>query len=324
MGTKWRHLYGPAPSRRLGRSLGVDPIPFKTCNWNCIYCQLGRTSPLTTERAEYIDADELVAELRMYLQERGEESIDWITFVGSGEPTLHSRLGWMIREAKRLSNKPVAVITNGALLGDPQVCEELLAADAVLPTISAGTERTYLRLHRPAHGLGFDAFVEGLVSFRDAYHGKLWAEVMLVAGLNDTDEELEALRAILVRVRPDEIQIVLPERPPSEPTAKPAPAERVERAARVLGAVAKVTIASEVPEVSVAGTDLSELLVGLVRRHPMTEDELFRAVPHFETEEVSAALAALIAAKRLAVVDHRGRGYYTFATARYKERPGCR
>jgi wyosine [tRNA(Phe)-imidazoG37] synthetase (radical SAM superfamily) len=158
------------------------------------------------------------------------------------------------------------------------------------------------------------------VAFREAYHGKLWAEVMLVAGLNDTDPELEALRGLLSRVRPDEIQIVLPERPPTEPRAKPATRERVERAAQVLGAVAKVTIASDAPDVSVVGTDLHELLVGLVRRHPMTEEELVRAAPRFGTQEVSTALAALTEAKRLAVVDHRGRRYYTSATARYAAR----
>lgn len=312
-----RYVFGPAPSRRLGRSLGVDPIPLKTCNWNCVYCQLGRTSPLQPSRDEYVDADEVMAELHSYLAEHGEDDFDWITFVGSGEPTLHRRLGWMIHEAKALTKKPVAVITNGALLRDPEVRAELLEADAVMPTISAGTERTYLRLHRPAHGLDFRGFVEGLVAFREAYRGKLWAEVMLVAAFNDDEPELTALGDVLRRVRPDEIQIVIPTRPPALATVHPAGPEQVALAIRVLSTVAPVSAPSEGPKVTVVGSDLQDVLVGLVQRHPMTEEELARALDRWTADEVRDALAALTESKRVLWIERCGRRFFSSAESRY-------
>ncbi len=313
------HVFGPVPSRRLGRSLGVDPVPLKTCNWNCVYCQLGRTSPLETRRAEHVDADAIVAELRRYVVARGEDSFDWVTFVGSGEPTLHRRLGWMIREVKAMVAKPVAVITNGALLGDPEVRAELLAADAVMPTISAGTERTYLRLHRPAHGLDFASFVDGLVAFREAYRGRLWAEVMLVAGINDGDEELAALREVLRRVRPDEIQIVLPTRPPALSSVRPASAAAVARAARALGGVAPVHVATDAPDAHVAADDLEDAILGLVQRHPMTAAELGAVLDPWSEAEIAGALEALVASGRARCVERCGRRFYAASAARFVE-----
>ncbi len=315
-----RHIFGPIASRRLGRSLGIDPVPLKTCNWNCVYCQLGRTSPLEPRRDEYIDADEVIEELKRHLAEHGEESFDWITFVGSGEPTLHSRLGWMIREAKRLAQKPVAVITNGSLLGDPAVRKELLAADAVMPTVSAGTEQTYLRLHRPAHGLDFASFSEGLVAFRDEYEGALWAEVMLVAGYNDDEGELRALRELLLRIRPDEIQVVLPTRPPALPTVRPPSSARMSLAVQILSAAAPVGAVdgdAAKPEVSAAGEDLHEVLVGLVQRHPMTETELVHALTNWAVEEIRDAIATLTESRRVLAVERDGRRFYSSGEARY-------
>jgi len=313
---KRQFLYGPVPSRRLGRSLGIDPIPFKTCNWNCVYCQLGRTSPLQTLREEYLDAVDVIAELRSYLADDGEDGFDWITFVGSGEPTLHGRLGWMIDQVRLLSKKPIAVITNGALLGDPEVRRELLKANAVMPTISAGTERTYLRLHRPAHGLDFDSFTRGLTTFRSEYQGDLWAEVMLVAGFNDDEVELRALTDLLRRVRPDEIQLVLPTRPPALPSVRPASADRVALAARMLSAVAPVSVSHDDPDISVGG-ELHETLIGLVQRHPMTEAELARVLDRWTPEEVTDALAALTASKQILCVERCGGRFYASGEARY-------
>ena len=140
-------VFGPVPSRRLGRSLGVDPVPFKACNWNCVYCQLGRSAPLKTVRERYFPAEQLVAEVRAAVERLGPESLDWITFVGSGEPTLHSELGAIIRGVQEFAQTPVAVITNGSLLHLAEVREELSVADAVLPTLDAGSERVYKRAH---------------------------------------------------------------------------------------------------------------------------------------------------------------------------------
>lgn len=134
-----KYVYGPVPSRRLGQSLGIDTIPLKTCNWNCVYCQLGRTQPLVNERKGYYPSEEILAEVREALEAHKPGEIDWVTFVGSGEPLLHARIGRLIQQVKGMTELPVAVITNGSLLYLLEVRQELVSADAVLPTLDAGT-----------------------------------------------------------------------------------------------------------------------------------------------------------------------------------------
>jgi len=176
---KIKAVFGPVPSRRLGQSLGVDPIPSKTCNWNCVYCQLGRTAPMTNLRKDYLPAEDIVAQVREAVDSHREGEIDWITFVGSGEPTLHAHLGRMIREIKAFTKIPVAVITNGSLLYLPEVREELLAADAVMPTLDAGNAALYRKINRPMGELTFERLVSGLETFRKMYTGRFLPEVML-------------------------------------------------------------------------------------------------------------------------------------------------
>ena len=208
-----KYVFGPVPSRRLGQSLGIDTIPLKTCNWNCVYCQLGRTVPLTNERREYFPRDEIIDEVKQALATHKPGEIDWVTFVGSGEPVLHSSIGWLLRRVKGLTDLSVAVITNGSLLYLPEVREELAAADAVLPTLDAGNARLYRKINRPHPDIIFERLVDGLVAFRKEYQGKLWVEIMLVRGLNDTEESLREIVAVLERVQPDEVHINLPTRP---------------------------------------------------------------------------------------------------------------
>jgi len=215
-----KYVFGPVPSRRLGQSLGIDTIPLKTCNWNCVYCQLGRTVPLTNERLEYFPREEILAEVEQALAAHKPGEIDWVTFVGSGEPALHIGLGWLIRKVKELTSAtttftpqgrlPVAVITNGAILYLPEVREELAVADAVLPTLDAGNARLYRKINRPHPDITFERLVDGLIAFRKEYQGLLWVEVMLVRGLNDSEEALREIVAALERIRPDEVHINLP------------------------------------------------------------------------------------------------------------------
>jgi wyosine [tRNA(Phe)-imidazoG37] synthetase (radical SAM superfamily) len=178
-------VFGPVPSRRLGQSLGIDTIPLKTCNWNCVYCQLGRTVPLTNERKEYFPRQEILAEVEQALSAHRPDEIDWVTFVGSGEPTLHSGIGWLIRRVKARTEKPVAVITNGALLHLSDVREELSAADAVLPTLDAGNAALYRKINRPHPDITFERLVEGLLAFRLEYRGKLWVVLCRFLGRNN-------------------------------------------------------------------------------------------------------------------------------------------
>ena len=158
-----KHTFGPVPSRRLGRSLGIDIVPFKTCTYNCIYCQLGRTTTNTTDRTEFVQIDSLLSEIHHVLEKNPE--IDYLTLSGSGEPTLHSNIGKLISELKREFSYPVAVLTNGSLLYQPDVAQSLLQADVVLPTLAADSETVFQCIHRPHPSIHFDTVVNGIINF---------------------------------------------------------------------------------------------------------------------------------------------------------------
>ena len=177
-----RHVYGPVPSRRLGRSLGVDLVPFKTCSYDCIYCQLGRTTNKTTERKEYVPVDDVLEELAEKL--RSEPGPDYVGLAGSGEPTLHARIGDLIAGIKRLTSVPVAVLTNGSMLWRSDVRAGIAEADLVMPSLDAGTPRRFERVNRPHRDISFEKMVDGLVTFCAVFRGKVWLEVFVLAGIN--------------------------------------------------------------------------------------------------------------------------------------------
>ncbi|MFW5942287.1 MAG: radical SAM protein [bacterium] len=316
-------VFGPVPSRRLGQSLGIDTIPLKTCNWNCVYCQLGRTMPLTNERKEYIPRAEILAEVRQALASHGPGEIDWVTFVGSGEPTLHSGIGWLIRQVKALTPLPVAVITNGSLLYRPEVRQELLAADAVMPTLDAGTPELYRRINRPHPAVTFERHVQGLLAFSREYEGHLWPEVMLVRGLNDSEEALRAIAAILQRVKPEEIHISLPTRPPAETWVQPPDEEGQLRAQAILGSVARVLHpahgAFDLSGYEDGPEALTDAIVGIITRHPMSEADLLQTLQRWSPGRVKEALADLQESGRAQVVLRYGQRFWSAAPSHYPD-----
>ena len=246
---------------------------------------------------------------------RLEGSIDWITFAGSGEPTLHAGLGRLIREVKALTSTPVAVLTSGALLFKEEVRNDLLPADAVLPSLDAGSQRVYQAVNRPWPGLTFDRLVGGLVDFRAAYHGRLWMEVMLVGGLNDTDDELERMAAVLQRVRPDRVYLNVPTRPPAESWVRPPDAERLARAVNLLGASAEMMPAAGcVPPL--AG-DSAEGLLETLLRHPLSEEAMRRDLECWAPGCADRVLSAIQAAGRARVVTRQGQRFWTHVAGRY-------
>ena len=317
-----QYVYGPIPSRRLGQSLGVDPIPLKTCNWNCIYCQLGRTSPLMNERREWAPRQEIVDEVAAVLATYAAGAIDFVSFVGSGEPTLHSGLGWMIRRVQSFSPAPVAVITNGALLSDPEVRAELCAADVVMPTLSASNELLYRRIHRPHPSLHLADMVEGLVAFRRAYQGKLWIEVMLLRGVNDDDDALRALAALLARIAPDQVHLTLPDRPPTEPWIEPPDADGLMRATAILGSVlhdgAEVVPPSGVHFDFAQGSNPEEELLAIFARHPMSEAQVAQALAGSESAAAALALDALARSGRARLTTRHGVQFWTTANQHFE------
>jgi len=314
------YVFGPVPSRRLGQSLGIDTIPLKTCNWNCVYCQLGRSMPLTNERREYVPVDDILLETELTLRSHKNSEIDWVTFVGSGEPTLHSRLGELIRSVKTLTTLPVAVITNGSLLYLPEVRDELSAADAVLPTLDAGKAELYRKINRPHPQIIFEQLVDGLVAFREEYRGKLWVEVMLVRALNDTTEALDDIARILKRVKPDAVHINLPTRPPVETWVQPTDDEGLMRAMSILGNIAEVVHPAEGSFDLSGYENIVDAVISIITRHPMRQDELERTLTRWSAGQVSKALSELEASGRAQVVERNGVRFWSAAPSHYPQK----
>ncbi len=310
-------VYGPVPSRRLGQSLGIDPIPFKTCNYNCVYCQLGRTAPVTNERCDFFSPASIMTAVEAALERHQPGDIDYVTFVGQGEPLLCASLGRLIRSVKALTSIPVAVITNGSLLFLTGVREELYAADVVIPTLDAVDEATFRQINRAWPSLRIDRIVAGLEAFREEFSGKIWVEVMLVRGLNDIEPVLVPLAAALERIRPDRIQLNVPVRLPAEEWVEPSDAAGLLRAMTILGEVAEVIPAAE-GMFEVDETDsLVDGVVDILRRHPMRQRELERTLGHLAGESKDEVIKALeesgYARRRI----YRGEVFWTYARGRY-------
>jgi wyosine [tRNA(Phe)-imidazoG37] synthetase (radical SAM superfamily) len=310
-------IFGPVPSRRLGRSLGIDPVPSKTCNWNCVYCQLGRSRPVVNERREWVPGEEIIAELRAHLESHGDDGFDWITFVGSGETTLHTGIGELIRQTQALASKPVAVITNGSTLHLPEVRQALLPAAAVMPSLDAGSEELYRRITRAHPDCTFERQIEGLRRFREEFDGQMWLEIMLLAGINDGAAELADLCEAVARIKPNEVHLVTPSRAPVEEWVHVPDEEALQRAATILSAVTRVvTPAAEVVDLR-GDAQLDETIVAIVTRHPMTEAQLLQVAGATRAQLLPEILRELETSGRIQAVARQGERFYTAATGVY-------
>ncbi len=306
-----KYVFGPISSKRLGQSLGVDLLPPKSCTWNCIYCQLGKTKKYVTERQEFFPREEILNEIRQTLALN--QPLDWITFVGSGETMLYKGIGWLIAEVKKLTTVPVAVITNGSLLSLPEYREELLLADAVLPSLNAGSAALHDRICRQASAFTFQQHVDGLVAFRREYHGRLWIEVMLLGGINDSDEALHDLGTVLKQINPDMVHLVLPTRPAPEQEIRLPSDERIERAIAILSAAATVVNPLKGNMDLRNAPDKLEAITAIVSRHPVQQRELHKAIADCfpaESEKADAIMQELLASERFNCVEHNGEPYW--------------
>lgn len=215
-------------SRRLGVSLGVDLIPYKYCPLNCVYCEVQRTTHLSSERQEFFPIDEIIGELKDVLSDR--PPLDYITFSGAGEPTLYSKIGQIVSFIKE--NYPeykLALITNSILLTDPLVRNEVLACDISLPSLDAVSQDVFEKINRPHAGILAEDIVEGLIQFRQVFQGQIWLEVFIIPDVNDSDAELEKLAEAISKVNPDRVQINSLDRPGTEAWVKASPLKTLKR-----------------------------------------------------------------------------------------------
>ncbi len=296
---KYKHLFGPVPSRRLGISLGIDPIPFKTCTFNCVYCECGGTTNLTTKRKEYIPAKDIISELRDYLGKN--PKLDYITFSGSGEPTLNIGIGKMINFLK--DNYPqykIAVLTNGSLLYQKEVREELFKADLIMPSLDAVSEQAFRRINRPPKSLEIQKIISGLIEFRKEFEGQIWLEVFIVPGLNDTDNELKLLKDAIKKIKPNSVQLNSLDRPGTSSWVQPVSKEDMERIASFFQDLPVEIIADFKPREQIASFDynIEERILATIKRRPCTAEDLSETLG-IHINEVNKYLQTLLENKKI-------------------------
>ena len=305
--SEMKYVVGPVPSRRLGRSLGVSPIPKKTCNYSCVYCQLGRTNRMTNTRREFFPLKDILDEVEICLRDQG-DSIDVVSIVGEGEPTLYSRLGELIRGIQKLTKVPVAVITNGALLQDPGVREELMAADIVLPSVDGYDEDSYRRTDRPHGTIHYEGTWEGLKAFTHSFKGQIYLEIMLMDGINDSPADLKKFKERLGELRYDRVYITTPVRPPAEAGVRVSTPETLKAAAELLGGVSIESLAAGAFSSEIE--DDYEAILSIIGRHPMNQHEIRSFLSSRKNGDPDALLKKLGADP--AVVPMEYKGYITY------------
>ncbi len=305
--TSPQYVFGPVPSRRLGRSLGVDLVPFKTCSHDCVYCQLGRTTNNTGIRANFALAEAVIDQVREVLASG--DRPDSITLAGSGEPTLHTQIGEIIAAIKDLTDVPVTILTNGSLFCLAEVRQACAGADRVVPSLDAGTEEAFQRINRPAQGLTLSGHVEGLEAFRREYTGQLWLEMMIVAGMNDTEDELAAMVSHVNRIGPDRVQLNTVIRPPADADARAVTPERMDEIAALFGERAEVI--ADFTSRHLTGGELrrSDDLVEMVHRRPCTVDDIAAGL-NAHRNEVIKHIEVLVAEGRIRPIEQGDRVYY--------------
>ncbi|MDA3872000.1 MAG: radical SAM protein [Candidatus Marinimicrobia bacterium] len=271
----YKYLFGPVPSRRLGMSLGIDLIPTKVCSLNCVYCECGKTTNLTIERKEYVPYNKVTNELEHYF--KNNPTPDYVTFSGSGEPTLNSKIGDISKFLKlNYPYIPIAVLTNGTLFDQKEVRTELLDADLVLPSLDAASELSFKKINRPFHTLNIDKYIQGLIDFRKEYSGKIWLEVLILPGYNDNKKDLKLLKDAFVKIKPDKIQLNSLDRPGILNTLRSATRNELQQIADFLN-LDNVEIIASAPkrkEIKSYRKDTETAILETIFRRPCTLDDL--------------------------------------------------
>ena len=301
-------IFGPVPSRRLGFSLGVDIIPYKTCSFDCIYCELGKTDCKTIQPVDVIQPDAVLKELEQVLS-ASPLNLDYITVSGSGEPTLHPQLGLIIKEIKKMGSVPVALLTNGSLLFNDEILERVLAADVVVPSLDAPDQVVFQTVNRPHPSLSFDQLIEGLINLGKSKGPRIWLEVLLLRGINDTPEQIESFGQYIEKINPEKIQLNTVVRPPVENYAAPLPDERLREIQKIWGPGAEIISAPARDKVQTKGLLQDSKICELVARRPCTAEDIARFLG-LSLEETVPILDRLILAKKIHYDLFNRQGFY--------------
>jgi len=271
----YKYLFGPVPSRRLGMSLGIDLIPHKVCTLNCVYCECGATTNLSLERKEYVPYNTVIKELHHYL--KNNTSPDYITFSGSGEPTLNSRIGNVLDYIKKnYPAIPVALLTNGTLFSEQQVRKEILNADVVLPSLDAASDKCFRKINRPFHTLNIKEYIQGLADFRKEYTGKIWLEVFILPGYNNNKEERKLLKNAFSKIKPDSIQLNTLDRPGTVAGLKAASKSELQKIADEwdLNNIEIIAAAPKRKQIKSYRKDIESAILETISRRPCTLEDL--------------------------------------------------
>lgn len=269
-----KYIFGPVPSRRLGVSLGIDLLPHKICTFDCVYCECGGTKELTSNQKEYIPTAKVIKELDQFLQT--EPKLDYITFSGSGEPTLHSGIGEIIDFLQQ--NHPeyeLALLTNASFFTDQAVLDEIEGVDLIVPSLDAVLEETFQTINRPCADLSIDDIIDGLINLSRDYKGQVWLEIFILPGINDTEEEIESFKKVIERVAPQKVQLNTLDRPGAEAWVKPVVKEKLQQIAEKLGDKVEI-IADFKPrkEIRSFNQELKKEIIDLLKERPCTNQDL--------------------------------------------------
>ena len=298
----YKYLFGPVPSRRLGMSLGVDLVPRKVCSLDCVYCEAGKTTKLTLKRKEYILYDKIIEELTLYFKNNPDP--DYITFSGSGEPTLNSRIGDVLKFIKQKKPAiPIAVLTNGTLLFDAKVREEIKEADVVLPSLDAATNPVFHKINRPAPELDIDKYIQGLIDFRKEFKGKIWLEIFILPEYNLEETELKELEQKIAEINPDSIQLNTLDRPGVVANLHSASRKELEKI-KDLWNFKKVEIISAVAQrknIPSYRSDAETAILETISRRPCTIEDL-REILGIHINEINKYLAVLEEEKKIETI----------------------
>lgn len=306
----YKYIFGPVPSRRLGMSLGVDLVPKKVCSLDCVYCEVGKTTKLTIDRNEYVKFNKIRDELSHYFNNNPDP--DYITFSGSGEPTLNSYIGEVLQFIKQSKpDIPVAVLTNGTMFFDKNVRDAIKDANVILPSLDAATENVFTKINRPQSDLKISQYIQGLIDFRQEFKGKIWLEVFILPGYNDSANELKELKKAIIKINPDSVQLNTVDRPGTVPNLRAATREELQRIVDLWGLdkVEIIAAASKRKNIHSYRNDTETAIIETIARRPCTLDDLTKILG-LHVNEINKYLDVLEADKKIETVQQERGAFY--------------